>query len=103
MALPYFLAEELALGPAGFTRLARRWTRYVLLRLILWLTLMFGILVLFSGQVLLALLLPYLLIGSLGQRLGADWLRHHTGSPEAAALFSAILAAWFMAAVFPLA
>jgi len=103
MALPYFLAEEFALGPAGFTRLARRWTRYVLLRLILWLTLMFGILVLFSGQVLLALLLPYLLIGSLGQRLGADWLRHHTGSPEAAALFSAILAAWFMAAVFPLA
>ena len=40
---------------------------------------------------------------SLGQRLGADSLRRRTQSAAAAAIFSAILPAWFMAAVFPLA
>ena len=103
MSLPYLFAEELALGPPDPSRRMKRWGMYFLLRLILWLALLSGILVLWSGQVLLALLAPYFLIGSLGQRLGADWLRRHTGSPAAAAIFSAILAAWFMAAVFPLA
>ena len=52
---------------------------------------------------LLILLAPYFAAVSLGQRLGADSLRRRTGSAAAAAIFSAILAAWFMAGVFPLA
>jgi hypothetical protein len=53
--------------------------------------------------VLLVLLAPYFAAVSLGQRLGADSLRRRTGSAAAAAIFSAILAAWFMAAMLPLA
>jgi hypothetical protein len=101
--LPYAVAEELALGPPIAPHRRWRWGMFFLLRLILWLALLAGILVLLSGQVLMALLIPYFLVVSLGQRLGADSLRRRTGSPAAAAIFSAILAGWFMAAVFPLA
>jgi len=102
MSFPYNLAEELALGSPGPTGKLRRWLLYCALRLILWLALIFGILVLFSGHVLLALLAPYLIVGSLGQRFGANWIRSRTASPAAAALFSAILTAWFISAIFPL-
>jgi pimeloyl-ACP methyl ester carboxylesterase len=101
--LPYTLAEEVALGPPTASRRLWRFGIFLLLRLIIWLVLLAGIIVLLSGQVLMALLAPYFLVISLGQRLGADSLRRRTGSPAAAAIFSAILAAWFIAAVFPLA
>lgn len=100
--LPYTLAEEIALGPPIESRRPWRFGMFLLLRLIVWLVLLAGIIVLLSGQVLMALLVPYFLAVSLGQRLGADSLRRRTGSPAAAAIFSAILAAWFIAAVFPL-
>jgi hypothetical protein len=48
------------------------------------------------------LLAVFLALFSILQRLGADVLRKRTGSIAAAVLFSAILAAWFVAAVFPL-
>jgi hypothetical protein len=55
-----------------------------------------------SGQVLIPLLAVFLAAFSMAQRLGADALRRRTGSGAAAILFSAILGAYFIAAVFPL-
>jgi hypothetical protein len=55
-----------------------------------------------SGEALPVLLAFYLALTFLLARLGADSLRRRTGSPAAAALFGAILAAWFVAAVFPI-
>ena len=101
--LPYTLVEEAVLGPPEPSRRTCRFGIFFALRASLWLALLAGIVVLLSGQVLLVLLAPYFAAVSLGQRLGADSLRHRTGSAAAAAIFSAILAAWFMAAVFPLA
>jgi hypothetical protein len=51
---------------------------------------------------LIPLLAVFLALFSIAQRLGADALRKRTGSAAAAILFSAILVAWFVAAVFPL-
>ena len=100
--LPYAMAEETALGPPEGSRRASRFGTFVALRLILLLALLAGILIFLSGQVLMALLALYFIVVSLGQRFGADALRRRTGSAAAAAIFSAILAAWFMAAIFPL-
>jgi len=100
--LPYAMAEEVALGPPGGSRRFERFRTFVMLRLILWLALLAGILIFLSGQVLMVVLVTFFVAVSLGQRFGADALRRRTGSAAAAAIFSAILAAWFMAAVFPL-
>jgi len=100
--LPYLIAEEVALGPPGKFRRVERFTTFVVLRLILWLALLAGILIFLSGQVLMAMLAAFLITVSLAQRFGGDAIRRRTGSAAAAAIFSAILAAWFMAAVFPL-
>jgi hypothetical protein len=55
-----------------------------------------------SGQVLIVLLFVFLAAFSILQRLAADGLRRRGVSAAAAALFSAILASWFIAGVFPL-
>jgi len=100
--LPYAMAEEVALGPPEKSTRFERFGTFVMLRLILWLALLAGILIFLSGQVLMAVLATFFIVVSLGQRFGGDALRQRTGSAAAAAIFSAILAAWFMAAVFPL-
>ncbi len=100
--LPYAMAEEVALGPPEKSRRFERFGTFVMLRLILWLALLAGILIFLSGQVLMAVFVTFFATVSLGQRFGGDALRRRTGSAAAAAIFSAILAAWFMAAVFPL-
>jgi pimeloyl-ACP methyl ester carboxylesterase len=100
--LPYAMAEEAALGPPGGLRDVGRAGAFVALRFVLWVALLMGILIFLSGQVLMAVLAVFFAAVSLGQRFGADALRRRTGSASAAAIFSAILAAWFMAAVFPL-
>jgi pimeloyl-ACP methyl ester carboxylesterase len=100
--LPYVMAEEMALGPPEGSRHARRFGTFLGLRLVLFLALLAGIFIFLSGQVLMGLLAAYFVAVSLGQRFGADALRRRTGSAAAAAIFSAILVAWFMAAVFPL-
>jgi len=107
--LIYMLAEEAALGPpphhaegrrgAAFKRLAV----FIGLRTLLMLAIIAGIFVLDSGEVLPMLLGLYLALFSLLQRIGADSVRRRMASPAGAALFNAILAAWFVAAVFPLA
>jgi len=95
-------AEEILLGPVGRgKRRALRFAVLLLLRAELWLACAFAYYTIQSGQVLLLLLVIFLAIFSVLQRLAADALRRRTGAP-AAALFGAILAAWFIAAVFPL-
>ncbi len=102
--LPYAVAEEWALGVplAGKGAAWRRVLRALALRALIWAMMLVAFLVLRSNQVLIPLLAAYLVLFSIAQRLGADAIRRRTGSTAAAAVFSAILAAWYIAAVFPL-
>jgi hypothetical protein len=105
LLLPYFFAEETALGslqrsPAGR---ARRFAFFLALRSILWLACGFAFLVTRNDQTIIIILLTIPLAAfSILQRLGSDALLLRTGSLPATAVFDAILAAWFLAAVFPL-
>jgi hypothetical protein len=96
-------AEEVVLGPVRIgKRRALRFAVFLLLRLELWVACVIGFYYLGSSQILLVILFTFLAQFSILQRLATDALRLRTGSATAAALFSAILAAWFIAAVFPL-
>jgi hypothetical protein len=101
-ALPYHAAEELLLGPHRARSAKTRLMLGLALRLIAWGALLVGILVLHNGEILLALLAPYLAAFCLLQRTGMDVVRKGTGSPLAAALFGAILLAGFCVIVFPI-
>jgi hypothetical protein len=104
LTFPYFLAEERALGsPAsGAAQRLRRFGAFVVLRLMLWLPMIFGIVVLGSSQILLFLLaVPFLLV-SIFHRLGADAVRRRTGSAWPAIVFGSVVAAWFICGFFPL-
>lgn len=96
----YTVAEETELGPLG-SDWRKRWRAYIRLRGIVWLAGIAGIFLLGSGEVLLLLLAVYLAAFSVLQRLAADALRLRTGALPAA-IFDAILAAWFIAVIFPL-
>ncbi len=107
LCLPYCCVEELALGPPGESPASqpgrpRRFLLFLALRGALWLALLFGLFALHSGQILLCLLMVYMLAFSIIARWGADLMWRRTGSAAGAAAFSAILAAWFLAAVYPL-
>jgi pimeloyl-ACP methyl ester carboxylesterase len=99
----FCFAEEIALGAVG-----RGWNRalrfgfFGLLRAELFIACLLGFYVLANGQVLLVLLFVFFVLFSLLQRLATDAFRAHTGSAEGAALFGAILTAWFVSVVFPL-
>lgn len=99
----FCFAEEVKLGPPAEGR--RRWRRFatfLAMRLELWIVCVLAYYELASGRALLGVLVTGLAIFSVLERLAADALRRRTGSATAAAAFGAILAAWFMAAVFPL-
>jgi pimeloyl-ACP methyl ester carboxylesterase len=103
---PISFAEEHALGDPralGFFARQARSVLFLLIRGTVWLLLLFSWLSGVSSALLVLLFLAYLAVLSLFQRLGADALWHRTGSALAAAAFSAILGAWFLAAAFPLA
>ncbi|HZC66336.1 MAG TPA: hypothetical protein VE545_07165, partial [Candidatus Dormibacteraeota bacterium] len=104
--IPCLVAEEILLGPVAAERNAKSDAKRVLLamcyRLLFWLPLVFGILILHSGEILMVLLAPYFLLLSLLQRRGMDVVREVTGSAAAAALFGAILLAGFFLVIFPL-
>lgn len=102
VSLVYTYVEEIALRSAGKDS-GRRLGFFFLLRAELLIALLFGYFVLLSGEVLMGLMAPYFATISLAQWLGADAIRRRTGSAGAAAIFGAILAAWFLAGVFPLA
>lgn len=101
LLFPYHLAEERFVGPVA---IRSGWPRLALglsFRLLMWLALLVGLFFLHSGEVLLALLAPYLALSSICQRAGSDCVREVTGSPSAAALFGAILQAGFCLVIFP--
>jgi pimeloyl-ACP methyl ester carboxylesterase len=125
--LPYSFAEELVVGaPSRYWRHERNehgaamgwqdhepaWTRWwagaqrllrwITLRFLLWAPMVAALFLVRSDHVLAAVMAPAFLAVSLGQRLGADVIRRRAGSLVPGAIFSAILAAWFIAAVFPL-
>ena len=103
LVLPFHAAEELALGPAMRTRLSKTRLAYALaLRALLWGVLLIGIVGLHNGEILLALLAPYIAAFCLLQRTGMDVVRSSTGSALAAAIFGAILLAGFSVVVFPI-
>jgi pimeloyl-ACP methyl ester carboxylesterase len=104
LLVPYFFAEEITLGPSPASRAgrAKRLGFFLALRLILWLACLFALATTRNEQILILLMAVYMAAFSILQRLGADSLRRRTGSLPAAAVFDAILAAWFLAAVFPL-
>lgn len=98
----FCFAEEVVLGPVrpgrrGFWRFAV----FLAMRTELFLALLLAYYELNSGQALLGVLVTGLAIFSMLQRLSTDLLRSRSGATAAAA-FGAILAAWFIAAVFPL-
>jgi pimeloyl-ACP methyl ester carboxylesterase len=102
--LPYSLAEETALGPPVDKQSGgrfRRFSLYLLLRFILWFAAAYAVFTGLSSAVLVVFFVVVLGLFSIGQRLGADAVRRRTCSPAAAAVFSAILGAWFVAAAFP--
>ena len=99
----FCFAEELVLGRSENRR--QQWMRFLVflgLRLEIWLVCVLAYYKLASGQAMIAILLPGLATFSVLQRLGADAVTRRTDSAMEAAIFSAILVAWFIAAVFPL-
>ncbi len=104
--IPCLIAEEILVGPLARANAAVRvWNRValaMLYRLLIWLPLVFGILVLHNGEILMVLLLPLFFAFSIPQRRGMDVVREVTGSAAAAALFGAILLAGFFLVIFPL-
>ena len=104
--LPASFAEEAALGPAPPLFTVKQAGRPIL-ALALRGMLLLGMLGAFEsgvGAALLPVIFTLPLAGlSFGVRLGMDLVRRRTSSAAAAALFGAILNAWFVAAAFPLA
>jgi pimeloyl-ACP methyl ester carboxylesterase len=99
----YCFAEETVLGK--HTHGKDRWIRFLVflsLRLELWLVCVLAYFELASGQAMVVILLPALSVFSILQRLGTDAISRYTDSALGASVFNAILAAWFLAAVFPL-
>jgi pimeloyl-ACP methyl ester carboxylesterase len=101
--LPYHIAEETLLGPVEGGKKWRRMALALTLRLITWGTMMGGVLLLHSGEILIGLLAFYMALFNIVQRRGMDIFREETGSAAAAALFGAILLAGFCLVIFPLA
>jgi hypothetical protein len=103
--LPLAFAEEWVLGMPSMGSWRDRIRRYLLfsaLRLLLWLSIVFGVYVYSSQQILLAVLVLYMGVFSILIRMGADAVRSRIPSVAGAAVFTAILMAWFIAAIFPL-
>jgi pimeloyl-ACP methyl ester carboxylesterase len=102
-AFLFCYTEESILGPVGSGK--PRFIRFLVflaIRLEMWLACIVGFFVLASGQILLPILVAQFAAFSIAQGIATDELLHRTRSTAAAALFGAILAAWFVAAVFPL-
>lgn len=99
----FCFAEEVVLGAVteGKPR-ALRYFISLVLRLELWLACLLAYYRLANAEVLILILFFALAGFSALERLATDALRARTGSAIGAALFGAILAAWFIAAIFPL-
>lgn len=102
IAWMFSFAEEVSLGPVGKgASRAARYATALALRGELWLACLLAYYELASHELVILLLGAVFAIFSVLQRLVADELRAGT-SAAATALFDAILAAWLIAAAFPL-
>ncbi|MGB6432165.1 MAG: alpha/beta fold hydrolase [Candidatus Acidiferrales bacterium] len=99
---PYFLAEEVALGPRLPGANWRRFALFAAMRFELWVAMIAAYFLTMNGNVLIGLLLPSFILISVLQHYGSEVIRRRTGSPAAAAIFGAIIAAWFIVSFFPL-
>jgi pimeloyl-ACP methyl ester carboxylesterase len=99
--LPYHLAEELLLGAANSRKRIPRIVEALALRLVVWVAIVAAIFFLHSGQIMPVVLVTSFGLFCLGQRWAMDVVREVTSSPEAAAVFGAILLAGFCLVVFP--
>ncbi len=100
--LPYQAAEEFLLALLPRQTFTLRVIFFLALRVILWLAWIGALFFLQSGQILLLLLAPFLIVLSLLQRLATETVLHTTASRSAAALYGGILGAWLLAASLPL-
>jgi len=103
LLLPAHFAEELFLGPAPNSFNRWRILKSLTFRAAIFAVLLLAILVFHSGQILFVMLLAYMLVFSLLQRLATDLVRFRTRAPAPAAIFGAILLAAFALAIFPIA
>lgn len=99
---PYFAAEEVALGPLCARSGAARWLFFGAMRLVLLGALALAYFGFKNGEFLPVLMSPAFALVSLGQRAASDLLQRRAPSLAGAATLDAILAAWFLAATFPL-
>jgi len=103
LLLPWHFAEELLLGQPTSSPDFRRLAKAIVLRAVVYIALFIGIRFLHSGAILLILLVAYLVVFTVLQRLACDLVRFRTQSSAAAAIFGAILLAAFALAIFPIA
>ncbi len=100
---PYHFAEEIVTGRLSSRGRLQRLALALSLRFVCWSAMVVGVFFLHSGEVLLILLVPYLAVFCVLQRMVMDVVRTQTGSPSSAAIFGAILMAGFCLAIFPVA
>jgi pimeloyl-ACP methyl ester carboxylesterase len=99
----FAFAEEVVLGPVyGAKRRALRFAVFLLLRGEIWIVCVLAYYELASGQVMMLILVTFLAVFSIMQRLATDALRRRISCATGAAIFGAILSCWFIATVFPL-
>jgi pimeloyl-ACP methyl ester carboxylesterase len=103
LVLPWHFSEELLLGDCQKSVHLPRLFKALCFRSVAFLSLLLGILVLHSGEILLFLLLAYFVVFSVMQRLACDLVRFRTRGTAPAAIFGAILLAAFALAIFPVA
>jgi pimeloyl-ACP methyl ester carboxylesterase len=103
LLLPWHFAEEILLGQPTSSPDLRRLAKAFVLRAVVYLALFVGVQYLHSGAILLFLLLPYLIVFTVLQRLACDLVGFRTQSPAVTAIFGAILLAAFALAIFPVA
>lgn len=99
-AFLFLYGVELLAGPVMHWK--THYGFWLLLVVLAWLALAFGVLYLKSGEILLVLLSPYFMLQFLLLGLGTQLVRRQTGSATAAAVFGAILLAGFCLVLFPL-
>jgi hypothetical protein len=99
--LPYHIAEEMLLGAGKPGGKARRIATALALRLVVWLAIVAAIFFLHSGQIMPVVLVTSFGLFCVGQKWAMEVVREVTASPQAAAVFGAILLAGFCLVVFP--
>jgi len=100
-AFVFLYALELVLGPAEEKHGARRVMLSLFYLGMAWAVLAAGAFYFHSGQIMVVLLAPFLVLFSIFLRMGAQLVRRLSTSPAVAAVFGAILLAGLCLVLFP--